>query len=210
MAASPLVRSVHNICWQLNDPTRRRPDIRVSHGRAVFEAKASNSPLIGGEYKYQCQNTHTVKSSVHVFVRYQVTQPVSDTRWRYGLRAKDFPEALWAVTPYSFLVDRVFDVSSLVKALTNLGDPSVVILGSGYVVKNDVTTRHQVSGVSTTNPNVTFTGHGETVVSTDFTMERAQLSPNIMNIIPRIKPMGLVSDLTKLADVVSILRSMLR
>lgn len=157
--------------------------------------------------------SRSVTCSVHAYIRYRVNNPQYDWRWRYGLRNKDIPASFWAVMPLSFMVDRVFDVSSMIQAVTNLSDPSVQILGAGHTIKRTETyiRQHTSSTANTsTYPRLTYSGKGPRVVDTVFTMTRSSFTPQFGNVVPSFNPKGLIADFTKSVDLVALLRMLSR
>lgn len=215
MAFAPLVRSVHDILSEIKQPTKAPADIRVSHGRATGSDKVTDNPKktnsLGGFHNFS--SVHQVDLTAHSFIRYRLKTATHDWRWRYGLRNKDIPASYWAVVPLSFMVDRVFDVSSMIQAVTNLADPNVQILGSGITLKRtDVFSRQHTGSTinSTAFPRVSYDAKGPQVIDITFTMSRDKLSPQLKHIVPRIKPKGLIADFNKTTDFAALLRMFTR
>ncbi len=210
-AFQPLVRSIHEILSEMKTPTPKPPLFRVSHGRASLTRTANgtaHSPnTLGGTH--QAEWSHEVSCDVHAFIRYCMKRPSADFTWRYGLRGKDFPATFWAVMPLSFMVDRVLDISSMIKAITNLSDPNLQIMGCGYTVKSTKTLTRAVVR-STVNsaafPRVHYELRGPRVTDKQFDMARVLWSPSIRDVDPSFTPKGLVDDFTKTADLAALLR----
>lgn len=215
MAFAPTVRSIHDILKEIKEPSKKPAELRVSHGRSNSSKIVFDNPKIantlGGFHHFSTQ--HSLDIDVHTFVRYRLKTATHDWRWRYGLRNKDLPAAYWAVMPLSFMVDRVFDVSSLISSLTNLADPNVQILGSGIRIKRLEASmvQHSHSTInSTIHPRLTYGVHGESIIDTAFTMTRDKLAPQFKHFVPVVTPKGLVADFAKSVDLAALVRMFTR
>jgi len=206
-AFSPFVKSLHDILSSLKTPPPKPPELRTSHGRASDEASSSGDPSFGPtseRFTFSVAKNETV--SYHAAIRYRVSNPVYDFRWKYGLRNKDIIPTFWAVMPLSFMVDRLYDVSSFVQAAQNLVDPSVQILGATITRKYNLSRTARVTSASSTNSDVSYSGSGETVILHSTSYDRGLFNPSISDTIPRVTPKELVKDLTNITDLLALLR----
>lgn len=147
---------------------------------------------------------HREKSNeVRAHVLYNVSNPCTDMRVQLGLGSKAFPVTMWQIVPLSFLVDRFYDISSFLKASINLGDPKVKILAGS------VTKRYRqfetAQYASYYHPTLTSTLSGETAVDEYFSYDRQVWYPSFTDAVPKVKPLGLVENASKLADLTSIM-----
>lgn len=208
-AFSPLVRSVHDILAEHASPTPKPPEIRISHGRSSGEAHVDRLVVVKHPNGYNMDFNATAERSyrVHSYVQYKVKSSTPAWQWRYGLRTKDIPITYWAVFPLSFMIDRVFDVSSLVKSCTNMLDPSIEILGGGTTIHDDVfSTLQYVKEHSP--PGWTSSCNGEVSGLHTHLFSRSSSVPTIH--IPPLTPKELVKDLTNTLDLITIISGMLR
>lgn len=145
--------------------------------------------------------------SAHVSILYEVRNPVKDMKQGLGLRPKDFPVTMWQIMPLSFMVDRIYDVSSLLKATINIGDPKVKILCGAVTQKSE-----QYSTIQLTNVNATYwPGNtvGEVVEDKQFSYNRLPWAPSLNDAIPSFDAKPLIEDATKIADALAVVTKLL-
>lgn len=208
-AVSPLVRSASDLLESFDKRPRTPPERRTARGFAQDSSSESGDSTVvqsGTSFDYK----HYVSRSRYdrAAILYKVSNPVYDWRWRYGLRAKDVPETVWQLVPYSFMIDRVYDVSGFVRGVTNLADPSLSILAASVTRKEEYI--HKYTHTVRRKSGMTCTGSGETVTDRDFTYQRTTWSPSWSDAVPRFKPLQLVDDATKIADLTSLIISNFR
>lgn len=135
---------------------------------------------------------------------YRLKRPSDGVRFKYGIRGEDLPEGLWAIVPYSFMVDRVVDVSGAIRAATNLADPNIQIL-AGYVthsVKRDVFFASRSYSVVT--GTMTETGTGDLCSNFKTEVTRKPWLPSYGDVkLPANLP-DLTNSFTKVADLVAL------
>lgn len=117
-----------------------------------------------------------------------------------GLRSKEIPSTVWAVMPYSWVVDRIVNVSRVVQGLMNLADPKLVIKGACVVVNSQKIVKKQL--VDTYAPGWTVTTQGD--VSVDFTdsKSRSVWAPSVSDMQPILQAridLAFITDLASLA-----------
>lgn len=201
---SPLVREVHEILASFDQKPPRPPDRRVSHGRKNYSYYEAGDLKIGTTVWKKFFSTWSENVSVHSAIMYEVSNPVYDWRWKYGLRNKDLPEGFWNIVPLSFMVDRAYDVSSFVRGVTNLADPAVKILSANTTRKAEKITSYRLIGEFNTGWSNSVTG--ETIEQKSFTMTRDPVVPSVYDAIPKsFTPTNLIKDLTSIADLVSLI-----
>lgn len=210
-AASPLLRSVMDgvDAFQTRNEKHTFPERLVSRGIQKANTSLSESPTSDlGNGVYQSWETSLdAEADVAVGILYTVTNPVDNLQWRLGLRVKDVPETLWQVVPLSFMADRVWDVSKLIRGMTNLVDPQVRLLAGWVRVKEKVVTNYRLSGQ--TVPGYTVTANGDTVHAEDFSYTRTPWSPSPLDTWPSITLGRLVEDATSIADLATLAYSRL-
>jgi hypothetical protein len=136
-------------------------------------------------------------------ILYEVSNPVHDWKYKLGFRMKDVPTTIWQVMPYSFMVDRAYDVTSFFEGVINMLDPNVKILaGSVRVKATDTQTYQYVDHVD--SDGWTRNVSADEVVDKHFVYDRAVWHPSIGDALPVFKPKGLIDDTTKLLDLFAI------
>lgn len=152
--------------------------------------------------------TYTTSLNVHTkwraVVYYRVKTPVKiDLQQYLGLRARDVPTGIWNVVGYSFLVDRVANVSRSLNALTNLMDPNVVVEG-GCVTRDEsrVETAQAINIAS--DPSLSRTVNGDLYTKTTQTRVRQPWTPSVVDITPPVYVGGIVDSATKVLDLAAL------
>lgn len=207
-AFSPLVRTASNLLKAYNDKPRR-PKRRSARGYAEDTYSKTFDQHRGFSDNFLSWRgglTYTAKA--HAVVAYEVSNPVMDWRFKYGLRFKDVPEVLWAISPYSFLVDRMVNISESIRGFTNLVDPSVSILGASVTRRDD---EHlDYSCYKQTHSGYTVVISPDTVMNHKFRYSRSLWHPTFRDVLPGVNPLGLVDSTTKVADLVALITQRLR
>lgn len=208
-AVSPLVRSASDLLESFDTMPKTPPPRQTARGFSRdSDSDSTESSVYNGGTTFVFKQTREVTRSDKASILYQVSNPVYDWRWRYGLRNKDIPETIWQLVPYSFMVDRVLDVSSAVRAITNLADPSLSILAASVTTKHE--NKFSYQHVNQIRSGLTCTVNGNTVTDTSFSYTRDTWRPSLSDTVPQFKPAGLVDDLTKIADLTSLILSNFR
>jgi len=210
-AAMPLVRSIHDGYEALQLPHKAKvASVRKSaRGFSEDGGAASNSyDTVDSGTTYTWSTTRVRNVRYHASILYEITNPIYDWRYTLGLRNKDLPETLWQVLPLSFLVDRVVNVSSAIRGLTNLADPRISILAAS-VTRKDLD-ELSFTLINETRPSWTISAYGETRTRKQFTYEREPYSPSMSDAIPPVNIGGLAKDATELLDVTNIILQNIR
>lgn len=206
-AFMPLVRSSCDFIESFGDNIKI-PKRRTARGKATFTAAApTNDGVISSWHTY---HTLKVEHEVHAGLLYEVSNPLRDWKFKYGLRFKDIPETLWAIFPYSFMVDRVFNLSQAVRGATAFLDPNVKILGGWDSQKKTLkSTRcfYNYTGTDVETMNEMTPDYETTTVKS---YERAIWEPTIGDFIPEVRVKELVSDATKIADLFALVWARIR
>jgi hypothetical protein len=139
---------------------------------------------------------------VRAGILYEVSNPVVNFQYKYGLRFKDIPTTLWAVLPLSFMVDRFVNISNFFGGATNLLDPNVKILGAWVTSKRE---RLQSIGVR----SISESGYTSTIVPDDivdktFLYAREVWEPSLVDAIPSLDIKGLVNSSAKVTDLLAL------
>lgn len=209
-ALSPLVRSANDLLEAASTRTHRpeRRTARYSETWSDFDsAEDVRAPTATSPHLW-ASSAH-VEGDYRAGILYEVSNPLNDWRFKYGLRFKDIPETIWAVMPYSFMVDRSFNISQSMRGLSSFLDPNVEILAA-WIVKR-----------LTSVQSVTYTGYDysgalsisvipDTIVTEKFTYDRTVWVPEISDLIPDLDIKGLINSSTKVADLSALILQNLR
>jgi len=207
-AFSPLVRSVMQLTDAFND---RRQFVQT--GRKTSRGTGTNDEQAGATEPLDTYKRRISRKQYHFEARaaitYQVSNPASDFQFKYGLRFKDIPVTLWAILPYSFMVDRLFDLTKAVSACVNLADPTVSIIGASITTKRTVQVEQTL--VYDQQPgwsihNVSFDTRKDIL----FTYERTPWVPGLSNAVPVVNFRGLISTATHTTDLLALILQKLR
>lgn len=204
-ALAPLVRSSLDAISAYAIKTPTPPERRTSDGYHDSQDTVITPDFVSsGKHFYEKDSKDVIG---HASILYQVENPVYDWKHRLGLRAKDIPTTLWQIVPYSFMVDRLLDISSFSKGLINLADPSVKILAASYSKKYTHEweykfTSRDLAGFSVLSP--------ELRKFKEFSYTRAVWGPNVGDTIPRLTPKYFVDNATYVVDTVALILGRLK
>lgn len=199
-AAAPLVRSALDAVSAYAIKKPHPPDRRTSDGNFEDEDTVVNTDLVYSGKHYYEKDSKSVDG--HAYIMYQVDNPVYDWKYRLGLRAKDIPTTLWQIVPYSFMVDRLLDISSFSKGAINLADPRIKILAAGYREKftheyEYMFTSRDLAGFTVLSP--------ELRAFKDFTFKRTVWGPTIFDTVPKLTPDYFVDNATYVVDTIALI-----
>lgn len=209
-AFSPLVRSVSDAFDAISHKDDR--PLRLSaRGRSEDSASSSErvERLFSANDGYAFNVSKSKSISYRASILYEITNPVRDWRYTFGLRNQDIPETLWQVLPYSFMIDRIANISGAIRGLTALANPKLKILAGSVTLREESV--HSMKAIDAWNdPHWTRSADGETRTRTDFKYERNPWTPQLSDAIPPVKLGGLVDDATKTADLAALIIKNLR
>ncbi len=204
----PLVRSLVDaiaVAEGWNDITRAPR--RSAHARTSDQSSDQSSPLLqtGGRYYFQWSKEDIREEQVHASILYEVTNPVADWRFKLGLRSKDIPRVAWELIPLSFMVDRLYDVRSMIAGALNLADPTVAIL-AGAVTTREYS-EQKISLIARWDIYSAFTwdiSDSDHFLYKDFSYKRDSWTPEISDTLPIIDRRQLVQDFESILDLIAI------
>jgi len=209
-AASPLLRTTMD-AFEAYDATLKKPaERKTARGFQTGETHLEESfdyQWGGGTYD---RNVKRLDANflVRSGILYTVDNPIQDLNFKLGLRAKDIPQGLWAILPYSFMVDRVTDIQRAIRGVSNLLDPNVHIKAAWVVTKETVNENHSFLDQINSGVNITVTP--DLVENETFVYQRVVWTPSVLDAFVHPKMDGLVSDATKILDLTALVLSNLR
>jgi hypothetical protein len=201
-AVMPLIRSANDLIEAVGVKTTR-PIRRTARG--VREFAYSDADVWQNASLWDWGRTVEFSSTHRAGIIYEVTNPLNDWQFKYGLRFKDIPETLWAIFPYSFMIDRVTNITQAVRGLESFLDPNVKYLGAWSSIKKNTIQTKSFQG---------FSSHG-IVVSVqkaewdveEYTQQsytRTPWEPVLKDLVPPVEISGLTNDITKIADLAAL------
>jgi hypothetical protein len=197
-AFSPLVRSAHQLVEAVQTKLRR-PERRTARGFSRgADDKSGNS--IHTPFTWFVQNS--VDYEVRASVIYSVSNPSVDFFYKYGLRLKDLPENIWAILPYSFMVDRILNLSNTFGGLVNLADPRVTIEGASVSVRANKTWKKELLSQNSSGYDVHISD--ASVSNVTFEYDRSVWEPTWSDTLARVNLRGLVRDAKSIADLLTL------
>jgi hypothetical protein len=201
-ALSPLIRSISDALAAFEAEPKTLPERLTSRGHMKSEDSDSSDFSYGGRTFHR---SLTRKYDTRASILYTVSNPIRDWRYRLGFRPKDLPTTLWQIVPYSFMVDRVVDVSSFCAGIINLADPRVRILSACVVETHLEKTSYQLA--SDNQPGWTIEIHGDVVEDETYTYYRNPWNPSVFDLFRGLNPdlLNLVNSATKTLDLVSLI-----
>jgi len=203
-AVMPLVRSALSLTEAIGQNVIV-PKRRSAHG------KENGISALGTKSATTFWNPHTVhwtqtrykKVEYHAAILYEVTNPAKDWQIKYGLRTKDIPETAWNLLPLSFMADRIVSISSSIRAITNLLDPSLRTLAASIRVKETEvieTTAHSITPGAGWSVSISpDTTHDES-----FSYVRTIWLPDILSAVPVLNIERLYNSGSKILDLASL------
>lgn len=206
-AFKPLVRSAYDAADAYTQPQKGSYDVR--HTARGFESvKGSSSDTVedGAGRTFYVSGTKEIDS--HASLLYRVTNPIRDHAYKLGLRPRDIPETLWQLFPYSFMIDRVVDVSSFVRGFTNLTAPEVEILAGSIRTKTTLLDTVQLATYE--DPLWTIEVLADEYREKRFTYNRRPWTPSVFDSVPNSDIANLVNSASKIADLGALILQRLR
>jgi len=207
-AVSPLIRSIADLIEASNEKLGSREKRETARGFEVHRSNISSTvPFHNPSLGFMAKAVVNHEEIVSAGILYSVTNPLKGFRFKYGLRNKDIPVTMWAIVPYSFMVDRVFNISQALRAITNLWDPDVHIHAAWCRSSVKTDTVYSCDGAFPEQLNDslrTRTIAGSTHRVESFKYVRTPWTPSITDAIPTPTWVKLVDSFTKIADITAL------
>jgi hypothetical protein len=204
-AFTPLVRSLmdgYNAFSTIGKKqvvTRRTARARTEDSKFTNESEDYHfSASVYDQFDHNSSNEVVVRAGI----LYDISNPVHSVPSLLGLRSKNIPETFWAVMPYSFMVDRVYNLSKMIAGLANLADPSVSQLAGWYSVTQKTFYSNRFSGQ--VNPGTSVTVNGDVVSVKNETYTRTPWTATVKDTLPPLNKTGLIRDATSIADLLAL------
>lgn len=99
----------------------------------------------GHTFTIKGDNNIEYKSKAYIVYRSTIQNSVQR---ELGLGLKDLVPTMWALVPYSFIIDRFIDVTSMVKGAQNAYDPRINFIAAGLSTTRKHTYTEEIQSVS--------------------------------------------------------------
>jgi hypothetical protein len=133
---------------------------------------------------------------VNVGAYFENDDPIRSTLGVLGLGTKDIVPTLWAITRFSFLVDKFINISNLIRGLENTLDPDIKILGAWQNVAFSHTDETNLQSFVRNNYSNSFAAYKTTLVVSNKSRELTGLSlADVLAIDFKMAPMETFVDL---------------
>jgi hypothetical protein len=180
----PLVISAENLLEILHQGVHQRRYDRVARS-VTIEEKTFKSYDLEGVFHYHLLAETTQRGIVGCGLYIRNESPRVTVSEKLGLGYKDVLPVIWAVTRFSFLVDRFIDVSSMIYGLENLLDYRLKFLG-GWVTKSITTTTRWYIAIDPNDDWTTSTDYEPAILTTE-DKNRQRWSPSVQDILPTLE-----------------------
>jgi len=223
-AFSPLMRSIDDALAASADYFHKRSEERYVTFRQSLESEArttaggptsKNFPYAGGysavSWSLYVQVLRTIRNEVSVGMKVFHADQNSFSSL-IGVRGRDIPLVLWQTFPLSFMFDRLYDVSSWLKASSNFFSSNVSFAGGWASSRvTDRLTRRYASISYPAFPTFNYVTPSSTKPwSTEtFVFNRDSWVPQLSDVRPPAAAGRLVSSLTSTADLAAVLTNRL-
>lgn len=188
---------------------RAQPPRLTARWGSNLTGQSSASPVVDQGWRtFNTEVRREMVCKVRAGILYTHHNPNVDWRYDTGLRAKDIPATIWAVMPYSFMIDRMSNVTSAIRGMTNLLDPNLRILAAWDSLETDDSKEYWIEKENRTDGTSTISG-GHTI-KRYWSKRRQPWVPTISNTVQPLHVAGLVTDISSLADVLALIHSRFR
>lgn len=202
---TPLAQSMTDLLEAWNTKTDPLPLRLIARGKYEDEETVSDTHVVVKSNTFTSKYVCKQELDVRAGILYENINPTRGFRFKYGLRNKDIPVTLWNVVPLSFMVDRFFNISAAIKALTNLSDPSIKILAGWTTVRHNKLYKFKYTDrVRTTPDHTTTVLNGDWCTDRTFDYVRSTWEPSVSDVVPPVQLERLVSDVTSILDLLAL------
>lgn len=195
-ALVPSAMSAYNAGHAMANWKKRVMPVRMT-SRGFHNSKYSKDDTVVSGYRTYWRTIES-KCSTRATVLYERPGGQMSVAHTLGLRAKDIPAVLWAVAPYSWLIDRFVDISALVNAYVNLFDPKIRYLLACSSQNIETTSQLQIALDTTPDWACSHSNTPEKVVTRQYS--RVPKPTNDVPLpVPTMVALKSVSNLTDIA-----------
>lgn len=177
----PLVYSASNLVDLYNKGVKKQGVPRKrSRSKAAYAGNDSYQ-LLHGYYNVTRTRQVDIKCSAGVIFLDSAPPTTLDS---LGLGLKDIVPTMWAITRFSFLIDKFLDISSTIEGLQNIADPRLRVLGGWTTSEVIISTTNVIDGY--TRSGWTGSASGQNVIRT-VSKSRAPWIPTYDSALPSME-----------------------
>lgn len=197
----PIMYSIRDIYLGLPKIHTKPKRMKATSRKSLSESRAG---IASSSYQYINYNYALErKFDVVVKIYYTMSNPIDYRDWDLGIRLKDVPKTVWALMPYSWLVDQFVDVSRSIEAITTLMDPRLTILGACITTSDE--RMFDIQSVETASPGGVGTVYGGNRHTTEKYVSRSPYAPSYRDAIQPFTVGAALSDTSTLLDSAAVI-----
>jgi hypothetical protein len=145
---------------------------------------------------FSARTVRNLDVRLNVGAYFENDDPIRSTLGVLGLGTKDIVPTLWAITRFSFLVDKFINISNLIRGLENTLDPDIKILGAWQNIAFSHTDITTLNSLVRTNYSSSVSPYKTTLVVSNKRRELTGLSlADVLAIDFKMAPMETFVDL---------------
>lgn len=206
----PLVRTAEDICTEYADRISA-PDLwqtaRGIHRIRGNDVLKQTSQTASG-WTWLLEQRRHLELEVRKGIVFSSPDRTSSVPGRLGLVKRDLPVTTWELTPLSFFIDRVINVKRFIRSAITLSSPNVKISRSSFQTsrQSDVKLLRLANHRAVSTPGAFYAPSTTPWYrQEDFTFVRSQWWPELGELVATSRGTGLLSSLTKTADLASVI-----
>lgn len=200
-AVRPLMISIDNGYQALfKGKLVKSEERRTARTFAVFKADSSGIHSTPGPVALNFDWSRQEDGHIRVGILYSVTNPARTALQSAGFRQRNIPVTAWQLLPYSWVVDRIVNLTQVLQALTNLADPGVQIIAAWVTERKNSIDKTQY--ISQDNPGWNVSVQGDILVQINESITRTPWIPTVGDAQPVVNlriDTSFVLDLASLA-----------
>lgn len=156
-----------------------------------------------GQYGWNVDLTQVIRKRAVVF--YKLRTDHAGLSQTLGTRFKDLPTGMWNIVPYSFIIDRVINISQFLTAVSNLCDPTIMLEGACITTKDYVRSSIQLSTDISPARTYTFETKPVTVITDSHTrtIENPYTAASPLSL--DLRPLDLVKNMSRATDLLALI-----
>lgn len=188
----PLIITADNLIEIINEGLKAKRYERVARSGMISRNQTSIGSTGTSNYDIEVKRHTTIEGRIGAGCYFKNSDPRTGTLEQLGLSAKDLLPTVWAVTRFSFLVDRFIDISSMIYGLENLLDPSIQIFQGWNTISTKTESTYTfhscVAKDTSVRQHVSFSGSA--MVHSTENKSRSLWTPSIEDTLPSLQLPG--------------------
>lgn len=202
-----LVDAINGYLKKANQRNEAKIRLRATAISIADDSLSGSFLNANGTVRYTVADSRT--TSKRCVVYYRLQSPRAGFAQTYGLRFKDLPGGLWNVVTLSFMIDRIYDISSFIKSLMNSLDCNIVLEGACITEKTSVLQQYTCTDhYESASVHYIVGCPGVQIIT--LTTSRRRVNPSgigyRVDLLP-FDPNGLTSSLSRALDLLALIFS---